>query len=85
MWFAALDDPQRNPWFSRFLERLLENEPSVTGLLEKNPFPDKPPTYVRAEFYEYTYAGRDRAPGQWWERRLVGLYFPKARLRTEAE
>ncbi len=35
MWFAALDDPQRLPWFSRFLERLLENEPSVTGLLEK--------------------------------------------------
>jgi lipase maturation factor 1 len=30
MWFAALDDPQRVPWFSRFLERLLENEPSVT-------------------------------------------------------
>jgi hypothetical protein len=85
MWFAALDDPQRLPWFSRFLERLLENEPSVTGLLEKNPFPDKPPIYVRAEFYEYTYAGNDRAPGQWWERRLAGLYFPKARLKTQAE
>ena len=85
MWFAALDDPQRIPWFSRFLERLLENEPSVTGLLEKNPFPDKPPTYVRAELYEYTYAGSDHAPGQWWERRLAGLYFPKARLRTQAE
>ena len=85
MWFAALDDPQRLPWFSRFLERLLENEPSVTGLLEKNPFPDKPPTYVRAELYEYTYAGRDRAPGQWWKRRLAGLYFPKARLRMQAE
>ena len=57
MWFAALDDPERLPWFSRFLVRLLENEPSVTALLETNPFPDKPPTYVRAQFYEYTYAG----------------------------
>ncbi len=85
MWFAALDDPQRIPWFSRFLERLLENEPSVTGLLEKNPFPDKPPTYVRAELYEYTYSGNDHAPGQWWERRLAGLYFPKARLKTTSE
>jgi Lipase maturation factor len=85
MWFAALDDPQRLPWFSRFLERLLENEPSVTGLLERNPFPDKPPTYVRAEFYEYAYAGSDRAPGQWWDRRLAGLYFPKARLKTNGE
>ena len=35
MWFAALDDPRRLPWFSRFLERLLENEPTVTALLEK--------------------------------------------------
>ena len=85
MWFAALDDPQRLPWFSRFLERLLENEPSVTGLLENNPFPDKPPTYVRAELYEYTYAGGSRAPGQWWERRSAGLYFPKARLKTKDE
>jgi predicted DCC family thiol-disulfide oxidoreductase YuxK len=85
MWFAALDDAQRVPWFSRFLERLLENEPSVTGLLERNPFPDKPPTYVRAEFYEYTYAGNDQAAGQWWSRRLAGLYFPRARLKTEGE
>jgi predicted DCC family thiol-disulfide oxidoreductase YuxK len=85
MWFAALDDPQRVPWFSRFLERLLENEPSVTGLLERNPFPDQAPTYVRAELYEYSYAGNDPAAGQWWNRRLSGLYFPRARLKTEGE
>ena len=59
MWFAALDGAEQNPWFSRFLERLLQNEPSVTALLETNPFPDHPPTYVRAELYEYTYAGND--------------------------
>src|SRR6202047_3160577 len=33
MWFAALEDPRDLPWFSRFLERLLRNEPSVTALL----------------------------------------------------
>jgi predicted DCC family thiol-disulfide oxidoreductase YuxK len=86
MWFAALDDPQRLPWFSRFLERLLENEPSVTALIERNPFPDKPPTYVRAEFYDYTYAGNDdHAAGRWWDRRLTGLYFPAARLKAKGE
>ena len=37
MWFAALDNPQRLPWFWRFLERLLENEPTVTALLEEEP------------------------------------------------
>jgi lipase maturation factor 1 len=65
------------PWFSRFLERLLENEPSVTGLLERNPFPDKPPTYVRAEFYEYTFAGNGQAAGQWWKRRLTDSISPR--------
>jgi predicted DCC family thiol-disulfide oxidoreductase YuxK len=84
MWFAALDDPQRLPWFSCFLARLLENEPSVTALLKTNPFPDKPPTYVRAQFYDYTYAGSaEHAAGQWWARRLLGLYFPQARLNRQ--
>jgi predicted DCC family thiol-disulfide oxidoreductase YuxK len=84
MWFAALDDPQRLPWFSRFLERLLENEPTVTALMEKNPFPDKPPAYVRAQFYDYTYAaGEEKAVGQWWDRRLLGLYFPTVHLKGE--
>jgi predicted DCC family thiol-disulfide oxidoreductase YuxK len=86
MWFAALDDAERAPWFSRFLERLLENEPSVTALLDTNPFPQKPPAYIRAELYDYTYAGDDgRAAGRWWDRRLAGLYFPKARLKTDGE
>ncbi len=84
MWFAALDQPQRVPWFSRFLARLLENEPSVTALLETNPFPDKPPTYVRAQFYDYTYAGSaEHAADQWWDRRLLGLYFPAAHLNRQ--
>jgi lipase maturation factor 1 len=84
MWFAALDDPRHLPWFWRFAERLLENAPAVTALLEKNPFPEKPPTYVRAEFYEYTFANSgERATGQCWDRRLLGLYFPAVRLSGE--
>jgi predicted DCC family thiol-disulfide oxidoreductase YuxK len=86
MWFAALDDAQRLPWFSRFLERLLENEPSVIALMERNPFPDRPPTYVRAELYDYVYAGSDdRGAGRWWDRRLAGLYFPPSRLKTDGQ
>ena len=74
--------PARLPWFSRFLERLLENEPTVTALLEENPFPDKPPLYVRAQFYDYTYASsEEKAKGLWWDRRSLGLYFPAVRLR----
>ena len=82
MWFAALDDPRHLPWFWRFMGRLLENEPTVTALLEKNPFPDKPPVFLRASFYEYTYAGSaEKAKGIWWDRRLLGIYFPAVQLR----
>jgi predicted DCC family thiol-disulfide oxidoreductase YuxK len=84
MWFAALDDPRRLGWFQRFLRRVLQNEPSVIALMERNPFPDRPPTYVRALFYDYTYSNvAEKSQGIWWDRRLLGLYFPVARLKTE--
>ncbi len=84
MWFAALDDPRRLRWFWLFLERLLHNEPAVVALLAGNPFPDEPPLYIRARFYDYTYTGAPaRARGRWWERRLLGLYFPAVRLKAD--
>jgi hypothetical protein len=84
MWFASLDDPRRLPWFQRFLERLLKNEPAVTGLLEKNPFPGTPPRYIRAQFYAYTFSDSEqKSKGIWWQRRLLGLYFPEAQLKTK--
>jgi predicted DCC family thiol-disulfide oxidoreductase YuxK len=84
MWFAALDDPQRLPWFWHFVQRLLENEPTVTALLEKNPFPKEPPAYVRAKYYDYTYSSsEEKTKGIWWDRRLLGLYFPVVHLKGE--
>lgn len=84
MWFAALDDPRHLEWFWRFLQKVLQNEPAVMELMQRNPFPDKPPLYVRAVFYEYTYADRaQKAQGRWWDRRLLGLYFPSVRLKSE--
>jgi predicted DCC family thiol-disulfide oxidoreductase YuxK len=83
MWFAALDDPRRLWWFERFLQKLLENEPTVTALLATNPFADRPPVYVRAEFYDYRYADRAaKERGMWWERRSLGLYFPVVSLKS---
>jgi predicted DCC family thiol-disulfide oxidoreductase YuxK len=85
MWFAALTDPQHVYWFPRFLERLLQNEPTVTALLEKNPFPDKPPYYARALYYDYKYAdSKDRAEGLWWQRQLLATYFPPVQLASNA-
>jgi hypothetical protein len=84
LWFAALDDPRRVNWFPHFLERLLQNEPSVTALLENNPFADKAPQYIRAQFYDYTFSSAEEMrKGLWWQRRSMGLYFPVARLKAQ--
>jgi hypothetical protein len=79
MWFAALEDPQQLPWFQNFLAKLLRGSPSVLALLEKNPFPDKPPTYIRALFYEYHFT---HSPSHdYWQRELRGQYFPAVSLK----
>ena len=78
MWFAALDSFQRAPWFRAFLTRLLEGSAPVRKLLARDPFPDRPPTYVRAELYEYRFTGWEewRRTGRWWKRDRVGRYAP---------
>jgi lipase maturation factor 1 len=58
---------------------LLKGSPDVLGLLEGNPFPEHPPKYVRALYYEYhftTAGSRDH-----WKRELRGMYFPAVSLR----
>jgi len=85
MWFAALEDPRRLPWFWRFLQRVLENEPTVMALLANNPFPQQAPLYVRAEFYDYKFSDRAlKEKGLWWDRRSLGLYFPVVQLKAAA-
>src|SRR5262249_27389543 len=78
MWFAALSDYRSNQWFMNFLIRLMEGSPPVLNLLQYNPFPDHPPRYMRALYYEYHFTGRDERnqTGQWWKRELIGLYCP---------
>jgi hypothetical protein len=79
MWFAALGGARDNPWIIMLTWRLLEGSPSVLALLESNPFADSPPTYVRAQLYDYRFADRQThiLTGQWWVRRSEGLYFPQ--------
>jgi lipase maturation factor 1 len=83
MWFAALSDYRATPWFTNFMVRLLQGSPEVLGLLEKNPFPNAPPKYVRAELFDYSFTdfATRRATGNWWARKPRGLYFPQISLR----
>jgi predicted DCC family thiol-disulfide oxidoreductase YuxK len=82
MWFAALGTYQQNPWFINFLLRLLQGSPDVLQLLDKNPFPDHPPRYVRATLYDYHFTDPATlsSTGAWWRREPIELYVPPIAL-----
>ena len=83
MWFAALGAAPGNPWFESFLRRLLEGIPEISELLERDPFADKPPRFVRATLYRYRFATvAEKTQGLWWVREWEGVYFPPVTLET---
>ena len=55
MWFAALGSYNHNPWFVHLVYRLLHGQQEVLDLMGPNPFPDKPPKFIRAQLYTYHY------------------------------
>ncbi|HTL79098.1 MAG TPA: lipase maturation factor family protein [Candidatus Babeliales bacterium] len=82
MWFAALLPPRENPWLGGLIYRLLQGSHDVNGLLASNPFPHKPPRYVRAMFYRYRFTTLDelRRTGEWWKREELREYLPSVSL-----
>jgi hypothetical protein len=82
MWFAAMSSARDYPWFPQVLLKLLEGDGNVLSLLRSNPFPDRPPRWIRAQLYLYhfTTAEEHRASGRWWNREFVAPYFPVVRL-----
>ena len=82
MWFAALESPRENPWLIALMFRLLQGSHDVSTLLAHNPFPDKPPRYIRAMFYRYRFTTVDelRQNGVWWKRQELREYLPTVSL-----
>ncbi len=76
IWFVPLGHPVNWNWYGRFLERLRENSPAVTGLLAENPFPGAPPRFLRASLWRYRFTdARTRAEtGDWWTREYLGPF-----------
>jgi len=84
MWFAAMSSYRDYPWFVNFVATLLEGDRDVLSLLRVNPFPQKPPRYVRAQLYEYHFTSpQQRSQTRaWWTRTFTGSYFPPVSLDT---
>jgi hypothetical protein len=78
MWFAALETYQSNRWFIPFCYRIMDGSPSVLALLKYNPFPEKPPRFLRTRLYDYHFTdwATKRKQGTWWRREYVRDYSP---------
>lgn len=84
MWFAAFSDRASDPWFFHLMEKLLEGDKSTLSLLKTNPFPDKPPSFIRAQLYKYNFTtSQERSKtGNWWKRQYTQEYLPAVSLDT---
>jgi hypothetical protein len=76
MWFAAMSSPDEYPWTVTLIEKLLHNDPATLGLFAGNPFPGKPPRYVRAVLYRYSFAKPGNPKGLWWNRERIDIWLP---------
>jgi len=49
-------------------------------LFADNPFPNKPPRYIRAVLYRYSFAKPGNPDGLWWNRDRLGDWLPPLSL-----
>ncbi|MGA4838367.1 lipase maturation factor family protein [Streptomyces sp. G45] len=86
MWFAGLSPAYARSWFGPLVERLLDGDRDTLRLLRHCPFPDAPPTHVRATLYRYRFTtwAELRATGRCWERTYVREFLPPTALAPNA-
>ncbi len=72
MWFASMSSPDEYPWTLHLVWKLLHNDPGAVSLFAGNPFPGKPPRYIRAVLYRYSFAKPGNPAGLWWNRVRIG-------------
>jgi hypothetical protein len=77
MWFAALvESCEEAPWTLDLSRRLLEGSPAVLALLEENPFPTRPPLFLRSTSWEYRFGSET-----FWVRSDPRRYCPTVTLQ----
>jgi lipase maturation factor len=82
MWFAAMSQPELHPWIFVLVQRLLEGESRIVRLFARNPFPNCPPRFIRADWYRYRFT--QVGESGWWTRNFIAEYLPPMSLRHTA-
>jgi len=69
-WFLLLRGGAVPPYFENLLRGILAGSPAVTALFAHDPFPARPPRFVRVAVYRYRFTRATGGP--WWQRELLG-------------
>lgn len=78
LWFVPLSPDYQGRWFLSLTKKLLQGDAKVLELFAENPFPKRPPRFIRADFYRYQLEPLG-APNT-WRRTQAGQYLPPTSL-----
>lgn len=75
-WFVVLGPPQASPWLGGLLRALAEGREPALQLFADNPFPQRPPQWLRMRLEEYRFSTpAERAEtGRWWVSKPLATY-----------
>jgi len=76
IWFASMSSAEEYPWTLNLISKLLHNDIDAINLFAGNPFPTKPPRFIRAELYRYSFAQPGNPEGLTWNRERIGDWLP---------
>jgi hypothetical protein len=82
IWFAAMATYNQHPWLIHLTYKLLNGDPEVRRLIAHDPFASggEQVRFIRARLYRYRFTKLREDGPNWWNRELVGEYFPPLSL-----
>jgi len=81
MWFLPFGTAEDNPWFIHLVAELLAGTKEARALFVRDPFPERPPRFIRADLYVYRFSSD---PNRVWDRDFAAPYLQPTRLEDAA-
>jgi hypothetical protein len=87
MWFVGNaaprgETPDQEPWLVHLVWQLLRGEPGAKRLLANDPFPERPPRWIRAGIWRYRFTSSGEEG--WWDRRRIASFLRPVSLEDPA-
>jgi hypothetical protein len=82
IWFAAQSTTSRHGWLVHLTWKFLHNDEAALGLIAHNPFPDKPPAFIKIDRYDYDF--ERPFSDNTWQRTYIDTWLEPVSISTPA-